>query len=57
MQVNSKQEFFSSFFQTLKPIFHCDAKLLALGTFTSPKMLVSFASGDVNFSRFTRRET
>ena len=48
----------------LKPIFHCDAKLLALGTFASPNakdstfalpntkstnMLVSLALGDANF--------
>ena len=53
----------------LKPIFHCDAKSFALGTFASPNandstfalpnarntnMLVSFALGDANFSRFTR---
>ena len=52
---------------TLKPIFHCDAKLLALGTFTSPNakdstfvlpnakitnMLVSLALGDTNFLRW-----
>ena len=39
-----------------KPIFHCDAKPFALGTFASPNakdtnMLVSFALGDANFSR------
>ena len=39
-----------------KPIFHCDAKPFALGTFASPNakdtnMLVSFALGDTNFSR------
>ena len=51
----------------LKPIFHCDAKLLVLGTFasinakdstfTSPdakntNMLVSLALGDGNFLRW-----
>ena len=51
----------------LKPIFHCDAKSLALGTFASPiakdstfalpnarntNMLVSFALGDANFLRW-----
>ena len=56
--------------ETLKPIFHCDAKSFALGTFASPNatdssfalpnarntnMLVSFALGDAKFSRFTRR--
>ena len=55
-----------------KPIFHQNAKLLALGTFASPNakdstfalpnakntnMLVSLALGDAHFSRFTRRET
>ena len=54
---------------SLKPIFHCDAKLLALGTFALPNakyttfalpnakntnMLVSLALGDANISRFTR---
>ena len=54
----------------LKPIFHQNAKLLALGTFASPNakyttfalpdakntnMLVSLALGDANISRFTRR--
>ena len=53
----------------VKPIFHCDAKSFALGTFVLPNarntnMLVSFALGDANFShlpdafyptRFTRR--
>ena len=54
----------------IKPTFHCDAKSFALGTFASPNakdssfvlpntrntnMLVSFALGDANFSRFTRR--
>ena len=49
-----------------KPIFHCDAKPFALGTFASPNakdstfafpnanntnMLVSLALGDTNFSR------
>ena len=38
----------------LKPIFHCDAKPFALGTFTSPNakdtnVFVSFALGDANF--------
>ena len=48
----------------LKPIFHCDAKTFALGTFASPdakystfallsarntNMLVSLALGDANF--------
>ena len=48
----------------LKPIFHCDAKLLASGNFVLPNakdstfvlpnakntnMLVSFALGDANF--------
>ena len=57
---------------TVKPIFHCDPKLLALGTFASPNakdstfalpnakntnMMVSLALGDANFSRFTRRKT
>ena len=46
----------------VKPIFHCDAKSFALGTFASPNarntnMLVSLALGDANFLRFTRRET
>ena len=51
---------------SVKPIFHCDAKSLALGTFASPNakdstfaspnarntnMLVSFALGDANFLR------
>ena len=51
----------------VKPIFHCDAKLLALGTFASANakdstfalpnakntnMLVSLALGDANFSPF-----
>ena len=41
---------------TFKPIFHCDAKPFALGTFALPNpkytnMLVSFALGDANFSR------
>ena len=51
----------------LKPIFHCIAKLLALGTFASPNakdstfalanarntnMLVSLALGDANFLRW-----
>ena len=50
----------------LKSIFHCDTKLLVLGTFASPNakdsifaspnakntnMLVSFALGDTNFLR------
>ena len=54
----------------LKPIFHQNAKSFALGTFASPNakdssfvlpntrntnMLVSFALGDANFSRFPRR--
>ena len=49
---------------TLKPIFHCDAKPFALGSFASPNakdstfalpnakntnMLVSLALGDANF--------
>ena len=53
-------------FQILKPIFHQNAKLLALGTFASPNakdrtfalpnarntnMLVSLALGDANFLR------
>ena len=42
------------------PIFHCDAKPFALGTFPSPNakdtnMLVSFALGDANFSRHPKR--
>ena len=42
--------------ESLKPIFHCDAKTFALGTFASPNakdtnMLVSFALGDTNCSR------
>ena len=56
----------------LKPIFHQNAKLLALGTFASANakdstfalpnakntnMLVSLALGEANFSRFTRRKT
>ena len=55
-------------FSTLKPIFHCDAKSFALGTFASPNAkdsafalpkarntnkLVSLALGDAHFSRFT----
>ena len=51
----------------LKPIFHCDAKSFALGTFASPNakditfalpnarntnMLVSFVLGDANFLRW-----
>ena len=41
----------------LKPIFHCDVKSFALGTFASPNakdinMLVSFALGDANFLRW-----
>ena len=52
----------------LKPIFHCDAKLLALGTFASANekkystfalpnakntnMLVSLALGDASFLRW-----
>ena len=47
----------------VKPIFHCDAKSFALGTFASPNakalpnarntnMLVSFALGDANFLRW-----
>ena len=45
----------------VKPIFHQNAKYLASGTFASPKakkkykdtnMLVYFALGDANFSRF-----
>ena len=41
---------------TLKPIFQCDAKPFAFGTFASPNakdtnLLVSFALGDANFSR------
>ena len=53
----------------VKPIFHQNAKSCALGTFASPNaqdssfalpnarntnMLVSFALGDANFSRFIR---
>ena len=39
-----------------KPIFHCDAKPFALGTFVLPNtkdanMLVSLVLGDANFSR------
>ena len=56
----------------LKPIFHQNAKLLALGTFASANakdrtfalpntkntnMLVSLALGEAIFSRFTQRET
>ena len=42
--------------KSLKPIFHCDAKPFALGTFASPNakdtnMLVSLALGDTNFPR------
>ena len=59
----------SSRLEPVKPIFHCDAKSFALGTFASPNakdssfalpnarntsMLVSFALGDAHFSRFTR---
>ena len=59
------QGFFSDI-QTHKPIFHQNAKLLALGTFESPNaknrtfalpnarntnMLVSLALGDANFLR------
>ena len=59
-------------FLLLKPIFHQNAKYLALGTFASANakditfalpdakntnMLVSLALGDAHFSRFTRRET
>ena len=62
--------FFNMACCTLKPILHCDAKLLALGNFVLPNakdstfaipnarntnMLVSLALGDANFSRFTRR--
>ena len=48
--------FFLSPGYTLKPIFHCDAKPYALGTFALPNAkytntLVSFALGDTNFSR------
>ena len=57
---------------TLKPIFHCDAKLLVSGnfalpnakdsTFASPNskntnMLVSLALGDANFSRHLTQNT
>ena len=67
-QLKQKVSLFS--FVDLKPIFHCDARLLALGTFASPNaknttfallnakntnMLVSLALGDANISRFTRR--
>ena len=53
--------------ETLKRIFHCNAKLLALGTFASPNakdstfasrdakntnMLVSLTLGDANFLRW-----
>ena len=53
--------------QNVKPIFHCDAKLLALGNFVLPNakdstfalpnakntnMLVSLALGDTNFLRW-----
>ena len=56
-----------SFSLGLKPIFHCDAKLLALGTFASANakdrtfalpnakntnMLVSLALGDASFLRW-----
>ena len=39
-------------FETVKPIFHCDAKPFALGTFALPnaKDKVSFALGKANFS-------
>ena len=42
--------------ETLQPIFHCDAKPFALGTFASrnakdTNMLVSFVLGDGNFVR------
>ena len=58
--------------ERLKPIFHQNAKLLALGTFASANakdstfalpnakntnMLVCLALGDAHFLRFTRRET
>ena len=44
-----------SLFSHLKPIFHCDAKPFALGTFASSNakytnVLVSFALGNANFS-------
>ena len=57
---------FACFPCTLKPIFHCDAKPFALGTFASPNakdstfalpntkytnMLVSFVLGNAHFSR------
>ena len=57
---------------TFKPIFHQNAKRLALGTFASANakdstfalpnakntnMLVYLALGDAHFSRFTRCET
>ena len=56
----------NTYIARLKPIFHCDAKSFALGTFASPNakdstyalpnarntnMLVSFALGDANFLR------
>ena len=56
----------NALFATVKPIFHCDAKSFALGTFASPNakdstfglpnarnsnMVVSFALGDANFLR------
>ena len=63
---------FQYYWPSLKPIFHQNAKLLALGTFASANakdstfalpnakntnMLVFLALGDAHFSRFTRRET
>ena len=57
--------------QSFKPIFHCDAKLFALGTFASPNtkdstfalpnakntnMLVSLALGDANFSPYVTQK-
>ena len=45
---------------TLKPIFHCDAKPFALGTFALPNakdtnMLVPFALVNTNYSRHPMR--
>ena len=45
-----------AFLPRLKPIFHCNTKPFALGTFASDNakdtnMLVPFALGDANFTR------
>ena len=59
--------YYCDFAHSLKPIFHCNAKSFALGTFASPNakdstfalpnarntnMLVSFVLGDINFLRW-----